>query len=558
MAPAVKKPLNVFKLGNTGLPPQVFNWRLWFAVVNFGLLGAARGLDEGLITGVFNSKGFQELLHLGNYSKAEQANIKGNVSAMTLIGCVPGSIIAYFACDRIGRLWTVREVCLVWLIGITIFMANQGHLGAVYAGRFIVGLGMGQIPVVGPIYIAEVAPAPIRGLCTCSSTALGYLILVIAYFANYGARLHLNGTNAQWVSLNITEPPLFTTAKYPLQQIPNSLNFIFAGVILLMSFFQTETPRFYVKQGKPGLAVKAMARFRNLPPDDPYVLEEMSAVQSHWLAESETTKGQGAIGLAKEIFLVPSNLYRLYIGVMGQILSQWSGAGSITLYAVDLFNVVGVRGQEESLLISAVYGIVKFIAALICLLFLVDVVGRKRSLLAGITLQAISMIYVAAFLSSTPQLGVDKHFEVPASKRGASLAAIVMIFFSGFGWALGWSSMQYLLTAELFPLRIRAACTSLIMVAHFANQYGNGRAVPNMLLPLGEGGINPSGTFWTFAAVTVAGGIWVVFTIPETAGRTLESMDRLFQLPWYKIGLRGNDDAAMRDEAETREEKVVT
>jgi hypothetical protein len=118
---------------------------------------------------------------------------------------------------------------------------------------------------------------------------------------------------------------------------------------------------------------------------------------------------------------------------------------------------------------------------------------------------------------------------------------------SGFGWALGWNSMQYLLTAELFPLRIRAVCTSLIMCFHFANQYGNSRAVPNMLLASSAGGLNPLGTFWFFAVVTVIGGLWVWVTVPETAGRSLESMDRLFSLPWYKIGLYGNADAEERD-----------
>ena len=92
MAP-VKKPLNIFKLSSTGLPPPVFNWRLWFAVLNFGLLGMARGIDDGLITGAFNSKGFQDMLHLNSYSKDEQANIKGNVTAMVLIGSVPGALM---------------------------------------------------------------------------------------------------------------------------------------------------------------------------------------------------------------------------------------------------------------------------------------------------------------------------------------------------------------------------------------------------------------------------------------------------------------------------------
>lgn len=60
-------------------------------------------------------------------------------------------------------------------------------------------LGIGQSVVVGPIYVAEIAPAPIRGLCTCFYAGFAYLALVIAYFASYGAALQENGTPAQWV-----------------------------------------------------------------------------------------------------------------------------------------------------------------------------------------------------------------------------------------------------------------------------------------------------------------------------------------------------------------------
>jgi hypothetical protein len=116
--------------------------------------------------------------------------------------------------------------------------------------------------------------------------------------------------------------------------------------------------------------------------------------------------------------------------------------------------------------------------------------------------------------------------------------------------------MQYLLVAELFPLRIRAVCSSIIMSAHFANQYGNSRAVPNMLLPTSKGGLSPAGTFWLFGAITIFGGIWVWLTVPEAAGRSLESMDELFDLPWYKIGLQGRKYAE-QEENEAREKIPV-
>ena len=79
-------------------------------------------------------------------------------------------------------------------------MGNNGKLGAIYAGRFIAGLGIGQTVVVAPVYLAEVAPASVRGLCTCVFTGFVYLGIVLAYFANYGCELHLADSHKRWVS----------------------------------------------------------------------------------------------------------------------------------------------------------------------------------------------------------------------------------------------------------------------------------------------------------------------------------------------------------------------
>jgi sugar porter (SP) family MFS transporter len=538
MAGGVKKPVNIFKLKDLQEPKGVFNWRLWFSVISFGLLGAARGIDEGLISGAFSSKDFQRTIHYEQYSDAEKTNIKANVSAMVQIGSVGGALFAFLICDRIGRIWATRQLCVIWIIGFIIFMTNNGNLGAVYAGRFIAGLGVGQTPVVGPVYIAEIAPASVRGLCTCIFTGFVYLGIVLAYFANYGAQVNLgDNTHVRWLA-------------------PTSLHIMFAGIIFILTWFQYESPRFLIKQNQPEKALENMARLRRLSPDHPYVIREISAIQAAHEAELEATKGAGALGILKETFLVPSNLYRLYLSSMVQFLSQWSGAGSITLYANDLFKILGITGQNESLLVTAVFGIVKLVAAVICALFLVEVIGRKRALLTGITFQAISMVYVAGFLTAVPQLGVDDSYVLPANEASASRGAIAMIYLSGFGWALGWNSMQYLLTAELFPLRIRAFATSWVMTLHFVNQYGNSRAVPNMLLARGESGFSPNGTFWFFAAITIVGGVWVWFSVPETAGRDLESMDRLFELPWYQIGRYGNQNAERQDAAINEKEQA--
>jgi hypothetical protein len=63
---------------------------------------------------------------------------------------------AFLVCDRIGRLWATRQLCVLWILGIAIFMGANGKLGAIYAGRFIAGLGVGQTTVVAPVYLAEI------------------------------------------------------------------------------------------------------------------------------------------------------------------------------------------------------------------------------------------------------------------------------------------------------------------------------------------------------------------------------------------------------------------
>ncbi|KAK5073290.1 hypothetical protein LTR70_010323 [Exophiala xenobiotica] len=531
MGAGAKKPTNIFKLSMGDDPKEVNNWRLWFATFSFGIMGAARGIDEGLISGTFNTKDFQVLLGLDKLEEVEYANVKGNVSAMVQIGSVAGALLAFVLADRIGRLWATRQLCILWIIGIIIFLTNNGSLGQVYAGRFIAGVGIGQTTVIAPVYISEVAPKSIRGLCTCVFAGSVYIGILLAYFSTYGSAIHIDqNTPNSWV-------------------IPTCLHIIFAGLIFILSWFNLESPRLLMKRGQRERATKNLSQLRHLPGSDPHVQYELNEIQRQLDEEREATLGAGWTGVLKEMFLIKANAYRLYLGLTIQLLSQWSGAGSITLYAQDFFALLGTTGQKEKLFATAIFGVVKFVAAMLCALFLVDVIGRKRSLSIGIFLQAISMVYVAAFLTAVPGIE-DEDFTFTSSQKAASVGAIVFIYVSGFGWAMGWNSIQYLINAEIYPLRIRALSSGLVMAFHFVNQYGNSRAVPPMLLPGGKDGLTPAGTFWFFAVITLIGLAWAWFFIPETAGLSLEKMDKLFELRWWQIGRMGR---AFANEEEARD-----
>ncbi|KAL6251367.1 hypothetical protein RBB50_001576 [Rhinocladiella similis] len=522
-----KSPLNIFKISRGDDPKEVLNWRLWLAVFSFGIMGSARGVDEGLISGTLASADFRDMLHLPNVHSSEYASVKATISSMVQIGSVAGAGLAFILCDRIGRLWATRQLCLVWMLGIVIFMCNNGNLGMVYAGRFIAGLGIGQSSVVAPVYLAEISPKAVRGLCTTTFAGSVYIGIMLAYFASWGSSIHMGDhTPARWL-------------------VPTSLHLMFASIIFTLSWFNYESPRYLVKRGKDAKATQNLARIRNLPEDHEVIRREILEIQTQLEEERTATLGQGWLGIVREMFLIPSNLYRVYLGVAIQLMTQWCGAQSITVYAPDFFASVGVKGQNEKLFATCILGIVKLVGALICAFYLVDVIGRKRSLTIGISIQLVSMLYITIFLSI---VGTPDPTTFTSSQKSASTGAIVMIYLSSFGWALGWNGIQYLLNAEIYPLRIRAASSSLIMLLHFANQYGANRAVPEMQLPTSEGGMGAAGTWWFFSSLTAFSGLWAWFFIPETAGLSLEAMDRLFTLRWWQIGRRGQSEAAAMHE----------
>lgn len=309
---------------------------------------------------------------------------------------------------------------------------------------FLILVLQGQTAVVAPTYLSEIAPRFVRGLCVCMFSGSVYLGIMLGYFASYGSHLHISSASSlQWV-------------------VPNLLHIYFATIILVLSFFAIESPRWLVKVGKNEKARANLSKIRGLPEDHVYVQSELFDIHDQLDREREATLGASWFGVVKELVLLPSNRYRLMLSVMSQLLSQWSGASSITVYAPQYFAMMGVSGDQEKLFATAIFGIVKFISAVICALFLIDLVGRKRSLMSGITLQLFSMLYMALYLVIDKNVG-EKGSMQTTSEKNAGIGAIVMIYVSGVGWALGWNSIQYLINSEIYPLRLRALGSSFAM-----------------------------------------------------------------------------------------------
>ena len=154
------------------------------------------------------------------------------------------------------------------------------------------------------------------------------------------------------------------------------MHVMFAGVIFIASFFAIESPRWLVKVGKHEQAAANLSKLRNLDVDHWYVQSELIDINDQLEREREATKGTTWLGPIRELFSSKSNLYRIQLSIMSQLLSQWSGASSITIYAAKYFAMMGTTGDKEKLFATAIFGVVKFVSAMLCAFFLIDYIGR--------------------------------------------------------------------------------------------------------------------------------------------------------------------------------------
>jgi hypothetical protein len=128
---------------------------------------------------------------------------------------------------------------------------------------------------------------------------------MLGYFANYGTSLHVCNSVNQWIDATI-------------------LHITFAGIILIMSIFALESPRWLAKVGRNEQAGINMSKLRNLPWDHPYVRAELIDIHDQLEREREATLGAGFLGPLKEIFLLPGSRYHIMLGLMCQLLARKS------------------------------------------------------------------------------------------------------------------------------------------------------------------------------------------------------------------------------------------
>ncbi|KAF2020854.1 putative MFS quinate transporter [Aaosphaeria arxii CBS 175.79] len=507
------------------------------AVVVLAFGGIPKGYDEGGFSASVTLPAFKadyglnKNLWVGNATGL--ANRTANISSFGVLGAAFGALIAYFLNDKIGRLWSYRLAILVWGSGILMQVFSSGIFGFLLFARIWGGLGAGGLTVISPLFLSEIAPTKTRGMIVSMYMVVLLSVLSLGFFVNYGVSKHMAQSRTQW-------------------QLVQAIPLIPVGVAFFASWLIPESPRWLASKNRDSDCLSALSRLRGLSPDDTALVAEFERTK----LEADALVQMGSISMletAKECFTESNLRSRFFLAVMLHTVAQWTGGNGITYYISDIFQYAGIHGSETSLITSGAYGLVKLFITMIFAWGLIDKLGRRRCMLAGLTLQGITHIYMAIYFGAIGQ-----------GNKSASDAAIASVFIYATGWSIGLCTIPYIYGTEIFPTKARSFAYATTMCLHWFFQFAVVRVTPVMLAALDKWGAY---VFWTTicASGIVILGLWA----PETKGVPLERMHELFDRPWYKcwnakLDYRDDSDSAYveklgeKDVAEQRQREVAS
>ncbi|OCL05260.1 quinate permease [Glonium stellatum] len=435
----------------------------------------------------------------------------GWLTSVLQLGGWVGSLSAGVFGEVFSRKHTMLAGAL-WVVLGSFLAAGAQSASYLYAGRLFTGLGVGTLSAIGPLYNAELSPPEMRGFIIALQQLTTTIGIMLAYWIAYGSN-YIGGTGDGQSSMAWRVPMI-------VQGVP-------AVILSIGIFFMPFSPRLLVNKGRDEEAIKTLSYLRSLPEDHYLVKVEYLEIK----ADAEFEKSifdrrfpnlSAAAGnsIWRREFAQYTNLFRtidafkrVSIASLVMFFQQWTGIDSIIYYAPIIFQNLGLSSSTVSLLATGVLGIIN-VATTIPAIMYIDKVGRKPLMLAGSVGMCICQVVVGVIVATC-----SSNWSAHAA---AGWAAVVFVWIYIINFAYSWGPGSWILIAEIFPISIRAKGTSIGASANWMNNFIIAFMVPPML-----SGIN-WGTYIFFSVWCALGGLFILFFVPETKGKTLEEMDMVF------------------------------
>jgi sugar porter (SP) family MFS transporter len=391
---------------------------------------------------------------------------EGFATGSLALGAIIGCLIAGNIADKFGRKKSLLVAAALFFIS-SLCMAFSVNKGVFISSRFLAGIGVGMASMLSPMYIAEIAPAALRGRMVAINQLTIVIGILITNIINYGLR-NMGDDAWRWM--------------FGLGIIPSGLFFI--GALTL-----PESPRWLVNVSRKDEALKILRKIGN----DVFAETTLSSIQSS--SKSETKQGYSAV-------FKRGVLPAVLIGIGLAVFQQLCGINVVFNYTPRIFESIGVS-QDNQLLQTVFIGIVNLVFTILAML-LVDKLGRKPLMLIGSS--SLFFLYL-----------------IVVQMLGAGSTTVSWFLLSAIGvYAMSLAPVTWVLISEIFPNKIRGVAISVAVLSLWAAYFILVFTFPILFDKLGDK------TFYIYSAVCLIGFVFIYYKVKETKGRTLEELEMVF------------------------------
>ena len=388
---------------------------------------------------------------------------EGFATGSLALGAILGCLVAANISDKYGRKPGLIISAAIFAIS-SLSMALSPSRDVFITARFTAGIGVGMASMLSPMYIAEMAPANLRGRMVAVNQLTIVIGILITNLVNYSLRN--NGEDTwRWM--------------FGLGIIPSGL-FLFGAMVL------PESPRWLLKSGNKVKATQVLKRIGN----GSFVKETIDSIEQSFVVDA---KYNYSSFLSKALF--PAVL----IGIFLAVFQQFCGINTVFNYAPKIFESIGASNDNQ-LLQTVFIGVVNLFFTILAM-FLVDKLGRKPLMMIGALGLAFLYINIVQLLH-------------------AGSTRISWFLLSAIGiYAMSLGPVTWVLIAEIFPTKVRANAISLAVICLWLAYFILVFTFPILFEKMKEN------TFYIYAGVCAVGFLFVLFKVKETKGKTLEEVE---------------------------------
>lgn len=440
-----------------------------FVALTVALGGFLLGFDATVISGVVPF--IREYFDLSGVS----GDLKLGFAVSSLgWGAMAGNAIAGALSDRFGRRRVLLGTALLFVLS-SLLAASATSFASFVAARIVGGIAVGNAILIAPIYIAEIAPAGKRG----GLVSLNQLMIVIGISASFFSNYFLLGVgdhNWRWM--------------LGVQMVPALLYFT-------LLWFVPESPRWLLLKGRDQAALQVLAKVHG----EQQARESLSEIHQSLAAKTVSRGFRGLLDRRVRLVMI------IALGLA--FFQQITGINAVFYYLPTIFAKAGGAVNDafrQAVMVGLVNVGMTFVA-----IWLIDKLGRKPLLIAGIAGMALSLFCISWAFSQD-------------SYNAKLVLAAIVGFVASFAISLG--PVMWVLLSEIFPNEQRAAAIS---VAGFWNSLVS--ASVTFIFPWLQSTLGPGGTFLAFGIFASAALVFVLLLVPETKGRTLEQLESELMSP---------------------------